>query len=85
MKLRSIKINNFRQINGEQEITFSSADDKNVTVIHGKNGSGKTTILNAFKWCFYGQTDFETSTDNILNNKAIFEAGPNSKVALSIK
>ena len=85
MKLRSIKINNFRQINGEQEITFSSADDKNVTVIHGKNGSGKTTILNAFKWCFYGQTDFETSTDNILNNKAIFEAGPNSKVSLSIE
>jgi DNA sulfur modification protein DndD len=85
MKLRSIKIKNFRQINGEQDITFSSADDKNVTVIHGKNGAGKTSILNAFKWCFYGKTDFETKTDNILNKKAIFEAGPNAKVILSIQ
>ena len=34
-------------------------DPGTVTVIHGSSGSGKTTLLNAFKWCFYGQTDFQ--------------------------
>ncbi len=71
MKLLSLKMENFRQFYGKHEIYFSSDTDKNVTVIHGENGSGKTTILNAFKWCFYGNTDFDTGNDNILNEQAV--------------
>lgn len=71
MKIESIVITNFRQFNDEQSMNFSIDPEKNVTVIHGANGSGKTSLLNAFKWCFYGQTDFDTLNDNILNEAAI--------------
>lgn len=71
MLIESIKITNFRQFYGSEEIRFSMNPQRNVTVIHGANGSGKTSLLNAFKWCFYGVTDFDTANDNILNEAAI--------------
>lgn len=56
MLLKSIKLKDFRQFNGVQEIQFSVDKQKNVTIIIGQNGAGKTTFAQAFKWCFYGKT-----------------------------
>ena len=56
MLLKSIKLKDFRQFNGEQEINFSTDKTKNVTIIMGENGSGKTTFAQAFRWCLYGNT-----------------------------
>lgn len=56
MLLKSLKMKDFRQFNGEQEIVFSADKDQNVTIIMGENGAGKTTFAQAFKWCFYGNT-----------------------------
>src|SRR5699024_6201165 len=47
--------------------------DKNVTIIMGDNGSGKTTIAQAFSWCLYCSTDFK---DNILLNRKIANEMP---------
>ena len=69
MKIASLRVQNYRQFHGEHEIKFSTDVKQNITVIHGENGSGKTTILNAFKYCFYGKTDFDTEDRNILNHK----------------
>jgi DNA sulfur modification protein DndD len=71
MLIESISIVNFRQFYGEVSLKFSTHREKNITVVHGSNGSGKTSLLNAFKWCFYGKTDFDTQEDNILNKAAI--------------
>lgn len=71
MKLKSISVINFRQFWHQVKIDFSCDEDKNITVVHGANGSGKTSLLNAFKWCFYGKTDFDTNTEHILNESAI--------------
>lgn len=84
MKIRSIHITNFRQFWRENTLTFSCSPDQNITVIHGANGSGKTSLLNAFKWCFYGKTDFDTGTDNILNEAAIQSATTGQEIELSI-
>lgn len=84
MKIRSIHITNFRQFWRENTLTFSCSTDQNITVIHGANGSGKTSLLNAFKWCFYGKTDFDTGTDNILNEAAIQSAKTGQEIELSI-
>lgn len=73
MLIESIKIANFRQFYREVELNFSTDSEKNVTVVHGANGSGKTSLLNAFKWCFYGKTDFDSFNDKILNEAAIQE------------
>jgi DNA sulfur modification protein DndD len=59
MLLKSLKVKDFRQFKGEQTIVFADDPQKNVTVIMGDNGTGKTTLAQAFTWCLYGETDFE--------------------------
>ncbi len=59
MLLKSLKVKDFRQFKGEQTITFADDAQKNVTVIMGDNGTGKTTLAQAFTWCLYGETDFD--------------------------
>lgn len=68
MKLKKMILHNFRQFFGKQEIDLETSDKSNVIVIHGENGSGKTTILEAFSWCLYGKMDL-TQSQNILNEK----------------
>lgn len=61
MKLNKIIVTNFRQFYGSNTIVFSTDEEKNITLIHGENGLGKTTLLNAILWCFYNRftNDFE--------------------------
>ncbi len=53
MKLISAKFQNFRLLR-DLRLDFSTRDDKKLTVIRASNESGKTTILNALQWVFYG-------------------------------
>lgn len=58
-------MNNFRQYRGKQEIVFASKydkNDKNITIIFGENGRGKTGIFRAMMFCFYG--DIKLSQDS---------------------
>lgn len=59
MIIQGIEMYNFRQYAGKQSIEFSTDKEKNVTVLIGLNTSGKTTIIRAFEWCFYGKNGFE--------------------------
>ena len=52
--ISSITLTNYRQFQGTQTLNFSFDKKKNVAVILGKNGAGKSNILNALTWCFYG-------------------------------
>ena len=70
MQLKSIKLENFRQFR-EACMDFAQGDDgRNVTIILGDNGSGKTTFAQAFSWCMYGETDFK---DKSVLNKQVFK------------
>lgn len=84
MRLQRISIENFRQFFGEHVIEFSASDKQNVTVIHGENGGGKTSLLNAFKWCFFGTTDFDTGNKNILNEHLISTASDGKNLNLTV-
>lgn len=66
MLLKSIKLKNFRQFKDAYLEFATGKDGRNVTIINGENGSGKTTFEQAFFWCLYGKTDF---TDKVLLNK----------------
>lgn len=70
MLLKSLEIENFRQFKGKQIVNFSTDKERNVTIIMGENGSGKTTIAQAFMWCLYAEVSFE---DKILLCRAISE------------
>lgn len=83
MLLESIILKNFRQYYQEQKIDFSISSTKNVTVIHGENGSGKTALLNAFSWCLYEKLDLP-NPDNIINEHAIDELKENEEVECSV-
>ena len=68
MLLKSIKLENFRQFRNES-INFAQGENgKNVTIIIGENGTGKTTFAQAFFWCMYGETEF---SDKIMLNKMV--------------
>ena len=60
MKLLSTKINNFRAFLGEHEIEFAHSENKNVTILVAENEVGKSSLLNAFLWCFYGELTDDT-------------------------
>ncbi len=68
MLLKKLRLENFRQFIGKQEVVFSTDSERNVTIIMGENGSGKTAFAQAFTWCLYGETDFQ---DRSMLNKAI--------------
>ena len=63
MILKSLSLKNFRQFIND-EIAFSTDAEKNVTLIRGKNTSGKTTIASAFRWCMFGEKNMEGSILN---------------------
>ena len=67
MLLKSIKLHNFRQFR-DQYLEFAPDGRKNVTIILGDNGTGKTTFAQAFTWCLYGETNF---SDKLLLNKKV--------------
>jgi DNA sulfur modification protein DndD len=58
MRLLEISLTNFRQFYGNQKIEFSH-DDKNITIIFGENGKGKTGIFRALMFGLYGSTHIQ--------------------------
>lgn len=57
MILNSIELQNFRQYKKTVKIDFArDNDNKNITLIVAANGVGKTTFLQAFRYCFYGKS-----------------------------
>ena len=52
-RIKSIELINYRQF-VNQKIDFKLDDNRNVIIIQGKNGFGKSNIYNALTWCFFG-------------------------------
>lgn len=69
MRIESIEIENFRQYRKEKFAFPHVKGKKDIHVIIGENGEGKTNILNALTWCLYGEElhlgDKNTALDNI--------------------
>lgn len=72
MKLESVRVTNFRQYYGDQDAEFSGVNGRNVTVFHGKNGAGKTSLFSAISWCLYqaGAEDI----GELVNKQALADA-----------
>jgi len=72
MYIEKVEINNFRIYYGINRITFSPVPGKNVYIISGDNGHGKTTFLTSLVWCLYGKQMQEVDKfykDKILANR----------------
>ena len=87
MLLEKLKLVNFRQFYSDKAvIEFSTDVDKNITLIHGENGVGKTTILNAILWCLYEKLthDFE-HPEELICLQSLKEGVKNCRVELNFE
>lgn len=55
MYIDRIILNNFRVYKDENIISLSINEDKNVSIITGNNGFGKTSLLTSLVWCLFGK------------------------------
>ena len=55
MKIKCIELNNYRLYKGVNKVLFNNSDNKNLYLISGENGFGKTTFLQSLLWCLYGR------------------------------
>jgi DNA sulfur modification protein DndD len=77
MQIKSIQLCNFRRYKGKQApIEFSTDPEKNVTVILGSNTAGKTTVVQAFLWCLYGDNKTSFKTKEVINTDAELDLMP---------
>lgn len=52
--VKSLKVSGFRGFNGQKEIDFS----RDLVLLFGDNGSGKSSTLSAIEWCLFGDVAF---------------------------
>lgn len=78
MKIKRITIENFRNFKDRSVIECST--DGKVTIIYGKNGDGKTTLHQFFRWMFYNDVHFnKTTTGRLYNLELESKAGYNDR------
>lgn len=83
MLLESIKLHNFRQYKDAFLDFAQDIQNKNVTILIGENGSGKTTFLQSFFWCLYGKTNFKDPM--VLNKNVANEMTPSAPETTSVE
>lgn len=89
--ISSISITNYRQYHGTQVLDFKDDKTKNVSLILGKNGAGKSNLLNAITWCLYG-IEIHKSKDNhdssgmpVINTAALKKLKVNQSLAAEVE
>ena len=91
MKFNKVTLTNFRQYIGQNSIEFCSGD-KNVTLIFGENGYGKTGIFRAIMFALYGLrylkqdnlTKEEQREGLVLVNEKLLEDNPDTDIEASV-
>jgi len=54
MRLKQLEMVAFGPFLDRTVLEFSVDDKRHITIVHGENGAGKTSILNAILWCLTG-------------------------------
>lgn len=92
MILQKMTLENFRQFYGKQELEFipSGEPKRNVTVVFGENGRGKTGLFRAIVFCLYGERrlsqDGDVSDKELqLVNTSALQANPGKPVEASVE
>jgi len=76
VRIERVKIQNYRQYH-DIDIEFSKGSENDLQVFIGKNGVGKTNLLNAINWCLYGDEPHlsaESDRQPIVNKRTLHEA-----------
>lgn len=85
MLIKTLRLENFRQFKGVTKINFPCDAERNVTVILGNNTYGKTTLLQAFNWCLYGEADFGRDDKFLLNSELAAQMKNGERETVSVE
>lgn len=95
MLFKKIIFNNYKTFYGHQEIDFyipkeERENGKNIVLLGGLNGTGKTTILKAILYVLFGKrgmsnSEHERLFSNVINNNFFNEGGRDSSVSLILE
>ena len=55
MYIKKILLNNYKIYHQQNVVEFEKNDRRNISIISGYNGFGKTTFLTSLVWCIYGK------------------------------
>jgi len=87
MRLLSIKLKNYRSYYGDHELTIAHSGKKNVTLIHGAMGAGKTKLFSSIQWCFYGEEEYDergSVNKDIINAVALKDSLKNKESIVEV-
>jgi DNA sulfur modification protein DndD len=88
--ISSISLSNYRQYSGTQVLDFKIDKIKNVSLILGKNGAGKSNLLNAITWCLYGieihksKDKYDSSGMPVINTSALKRLKNNQNITAEV-
>ncbi|MFI3329351.1 MAG: DNA sulfur modification protein DndD [bacterium] len=71
MKINYITLTNIGPYLGSNTYNFQTTDTNNIILIGGKNGTGKTTLLNSIKYGLFGSFSLGLKTDTSVYYKRI--------------
>ena len=95
MKINKVKLHNFSSYEGNNEFDFEITDaEKNIVLIGGKNGSGKTSLFTAIKVALYGplaygyvgiNSHYISKIKDLINSKAFQHEVVESEVQITLQ
>jgi len=95
MIIKKLVLNNYKTFYGHQELDLdipynSRKDNKNIILIGGLNGSGKTSILKAIHYSLFGKRgispeEYKRIFSNVINNTFFNEGGRECYIILSVQ
>ncbi|UWD49696.1 AAA family ATPase [Clostridioides difficile] len=94
MKINKLVLKNFRSYEEETTFNLSTTSDKNIILIGGKNGAGKSTIFEAIKLCIYGPMAYKYQGFNAsyisqvksnINNNSLINSKVDTLVSVDIE
>lgn len=95
MKINKVKLYNFSSYEGNNEFDFEITDaEKNIVLIGGKNGAGKTSLFTAIKVALYGplaygyvgvNSHYISKIKDLINSKAFQQEIVESEVQITLQ
>lgn len=96
MLFKRLIFDNYKTYYGHQEIELyipedvREEDDKNIILLGGLNGAGKTTILKAIQYILFGkrgisEQEYKRQFANVINNTFYNEGGRDCSVSLTLE
>ena len=87
VSITKIELINYRQYK-KMTIDFEKNNNSHLHILKAKNGTGKTTFINAITWCLYGEEKYLTDSENALNlpnEKVVENTEENGSVSVTVR